>query len=168
MTGASTRPPLSLPHGTTTGSVDRVWVASLSCCNFAAARVPRGGQSRRRSPPVKSSRRAPGISFARAPERLTLELGELDAVGGVGDVEVEDGPDEGEAAGLAGEAADDLGAAFDLAERSLEQVRAAPPPAVAGRVAQVDDERVEIVGQASGGGGVAGVVELVDEGLESL
>jgi hypothetical protein len=39
---------------------------------------------------------------------------------------------------------------------------------VSGRVAQVHDERVQIVGQAFGGGGVAGPVELVDEGLESL
>ena len=54
-------------------------------------------------------------------EVLALELGELDAVCGVADVEVEDGPDEREAAGLTGEAADDLGAAFDLAERSFEQ-----------------------------------------------
>ena len=30
------------------------------------------------------------------------------------------------------------------------------------------DERVEVVGQASGGGGVAGTLELVDEGLESV
>src|SRR5215211_1589995 len=37
-------------------------------------------------------------------EALALELGEPDAVGGVGDVEVKDGPDECEAAGLAGEA----------------------------------------------------------------
>ena len=35
-------------------------------------------------------------------------------------------------------------------------------------VAQVHDERVEVVGQASRGGGVAGVVELVDERLQSL
>ena len=55
-------------------------------------------------------------------EALAFELGELDAVGGVGDVEVEHGPDEREAAGLAGEPADDLGAALDFAERSLEQV----------------------------------------------
>jgi hypothetical protein len=33
---------------------------------------------------------------------LAFELGELDAVGGEGDVEVKHGPDEGEAAGLAG------------------------------------------------------------------
>jgi hypothetical protein len=53
---------------------------------------------------------------AQSLEVLAFELGELDAVGGVADVEVEDGPDEGEAAGLAGEAADHLGAALDLAE----------------------------------------------------
>jgi hypothetical protein len=39
---------------------------------------------------------------------------------------------------------------------------------VPARVAQVDAERVEVVGQASGSGGVAGAVELVDQGLESL
>src|SRR4051794_2826407 len=86
-------------------------------------------------------------------ELLAFELGELDAVGGVADVEVQDGPDEGEAAGLAGEPADHLGASFDFAQRSLEQVRAAPAPAVSGRVAQMDDERVEVVGKASGGRG---------------
>jgi hypothetical protein len=32
----------------------------------------------------------------------------------------------------------------------------------------VDDERVEVVGQAFGGGGVAGLLELGDQGLESL
>jgi hypothetical protein len=32
----------------------------------------------------------------------------------------------------------------------------------------VHDERVEVVGQALGGGGVAGLVELGDQGLESL
>jgi hypothetical protein len=51
-----------------------------------------------------------------AARALAFELGEPDAVGGVGDVEVKDGPDERQAAGLAGEAADDLGAALDLAE----------------------------------------------------
>jgi hypothetical protein len=51
-------------------------------------------------------------------------------------------PDERQAAGLAGEPADHLGAALDLAEWSLEQVRAPPPAAVPGRVAQVDDERL--------------------------
>jgi CheY-like chemotaxis protein len=51
----------------------------------------------------------------------------VDAVGGVGDVEVKHGPDERQAPGLAGEPADHLGAALDLAQRSLEQVRASPP-----------------------------------------
>jgi hypothetical protein len=54
-------------------------------------------------------------------EALAFEPGELDAVRGVGDLEVEDGPDEGEAAGLAGEPADHLGAAFDLAERQQDE-----------------------------------------------
>jgi hypothetical protein len=47
----------------------------------------------------------------------------VDAVGLVSDQEVQHGPDEGEAAGLAGEAAHHLGAAFDLPERPLEQIR---------------------------------------------
>jgi hypothetical protein len=45
---------------------------------------------------------------------LAFELVEADAVFGVGDVDVEHGPDEGEAAGLAWEAPDHFGAAFDL------------------------------------------------------
>jgi hypothetical protein len=101
-------------------------------------------------------------------EALALELGEPDAVGGVGDVEVEHGPDERQAACLAGEAADHLGPPLDLAERPLEQVCASPSAAVSGGVAQVHDERVEVVGQAFGGGGVARLLELVDQALESL
>src|SRR4051794_3425646 len=101
-------------------------------------------------------------------ELLAFELGELDAVSGVADVEVEDRPDEGEAAGLAGEAADHLGAAFDLAERPFEQVRASPPPAVAGRVAQMHHEGVEVVAQTPGRGGVAGPIELADQRLEPV
>jgi hypothetical protein len=84
-------------------------------------------------------------------QALAFELAEPDAVLGVGDVEVEDGPDEREAAGLAGEATDDLGASFDFGERPFEQVCASPPAAVSGRVAQVHDERVEVVGEAFGG-----------------
>jgi hypothetical protein len=38
-------------------------------------------------------------------EALAFELGELDAVGGVGDAEVKDGSDEREAAGLSREPA---------------------------------------------------------------
>ena len=104
---------------------------------------------------------------AQPPEALAFELGELDPVGGVADVEVEHGPHQGQAAGLAGEAADHLGAALDLAERSLEQVRTSPAPTVPGRVAQVHDERVQVVGQTLGGGGVAGPVELAGQGVES-
>ncbi|HYB29250.1 MAG TPA: hypothetical protein VEF89_21735 [Solirubrobacteraceae bacterium] len=59
-------------------------------------------------------------------------------------------------------------ASFDLAERSLEQVRRAPPAAVPGWQSQVHDERVEVVGEALGRGGEAALVELVDERLESL
>ena len=81
---------------------------------------------------------------------------------------VEHGPDEREAAGLAGEAADHLGAAFDLGERAFGQVCAAPAAAVSCGVAQVNDERVEVVGEALRGGGVAGTVELACERLEAL
>ena len=49
-------------------------------------------------------------------EVLVVELGEADAVGLVVDDEVEHGPDEREAAGLAGEPADHFGAPADLAE----------------------------------------------------
>src|SRR5215218_6765472 len=77
------------------------------------------------------------VAFISDPlEALAVELAEPDAVGLVGDVEVEDGPDEREAAGLAGEPADHLRASFDLAERSLKQVCAAPAAAVPSRVAQ--------------------------------
>ena len=104
---------------------------------------------------------------ARSFEALAVERVEVDAVGLVGDEQVEHGPDEGEAAGLAGEAAYHLGAAFDFAEGTLEQVRAAPPSSVSEWVAQVHDERVEVVGQAAGGGGVALLVEVVHERLEA-
>src|SRR5919108_2286901 len=109
-----------------------------------------------------------GVLVSDSVGLLAVELGESDAVGLVGDDEVEDGPYEGGAAVLAGEPADHLGAAFDLAERPFERVCAAPPAAVPGGVAQVDDERVEVVGEAFGGGGVAGTFELVDQRLELL
>ena len=102
------------------------------------------------------------VSFVADPlEALALEFVEADAVGLVGDQEVEDGPDEGEAAVLAGEAAHHLRAPFDLAERSLEEVGGSPSAAVPGWVAQVHDERVQIVGQALGRGGEAVLVELI-------
>jgi hypothetical protein len=86
-------------------------------------------------------------------EALAFALGELDAVGGVGDVEVKHGPDERQAAGLTGEPTDDLGAAFDLAERPFKQVRRSPPPAMPGGIAQVHHERVEVVGETLRGVG---------------
>ena len=96
-----------------------------------------------------------------------VERGEADAVGLVGDQQVEDGPDEGEAAVLAGEPAHDLGAAFDLAERPLEQVGRPPSSAVPDWVSQVHDERVEVVGEAAGGCDEPALVEVVDERLEA-
>jgi hypothetical protein len=56
---------------------------------------------------------------------------------------------------------------FDLPERAVEQVGRPPSSAVAQRVAQVHHQRVEIVGQAPGGGGEPLLVELVDERLQS-
>ena len=64
-----------------------------------------------------------GAVVSRSFEALAVERVEVDAVGLMGDQQVEHGPDQGEAAGLAGEAAHHLGAAFDLAERALEQIR---------------------------------------------
>jgi hypothetical protein len=49
-----------------------------------------------------------GVLVSGSVEVLAVELGESDAVGLVGDDEVEDGPYEGEAAVLAGEAARSL------------------------------------------------------------
>jgi hypothetical protein len=59
-----------------------------------------------------------------------------------------------------GEAAHHLGPPADLTERSFEEIRASPPFAVSERVAQVHDERVEVLGEAAGGGLVATVLEL--------
>ena len=78
-------------------------------------------------------------------DELAVEVVEADAVG-AGDDEVEHRPAEGEAAGLAGEAADHLGAPADLDEGALEQVRGPDPVVVLGRPAQVREDRVEVVG----------------------
>jgi hypothetical protein len=93
-----------------------------------------------------------GVVVARSFEVLPVQGGEVDAVGLVSDQQVEHGPDQSQAAGLAGEAAHHLRAAFDLAERPLEQIRAAPSPAVTDRVSQVHHEPVEVIGEAAGGG----------------
>jgi hypothetical protein len=62
------------------------------------------------------------VCVSHSREALAFELAEAHAVLGVGEVEVKHGLDEGEAAGLAGEAAHHLGAPADLTERSFEQV----------------------------------------------
>src|SRR5581483_9484583 len=93
---------------------------------------------------------------------LAVEVVEADAVG-AGDDEVEHGPAEREAAGLTGEAADHLRPALDLAERAFEQMRGAPDAPVLERVAQMDGQGFEVVGEAGGRGAVAGVGELADE-----
>jgi hypothetical protein len=60
-----------------------------------------------------------GFVVSDAAESLAVEFGEPDAVALVRDEEVQDGPDEREAAVLAGESADHLGAALTSAsERS--------------------------------------------------
>src|SRR5207247_2427854 len=48
----------------------------------------------------------------------------------------------------------------------ITSTRRAPARAVPQRIAQVDDERLEVVGEATSSGGIAGSLELVDEGLE--
>jgi hypothetical protein len=65
---------------------------------------------------------APADARTRGTSVVDMFAEQFDIDSRVGDVEVEDGPDEREAAGLAGEAADHLGAAFDLGQRPLEQV----------------------------------------------
>ncbi len=50
-----------------------------------------------------------------------------------------------------------------LPERALEHVSAPPPAAVAQRIAQLNQERVEVVGEAGGRLGEASSVELRDQ-----
>jgi hypothetical protein len=122
------------------------------CCNLPRLRFP--GRS------VCAAHASSGMVCSRSPylvrRGVAVRAGEADAVGGVGDVEVEHGPDGSEAPGLGGEAADHLGPPLDRARRPLERGRS-PSTADPGHVAQVDRERVEVVGQPSGRNGVAGV-----------
>src|SRR5215218_10950139 len=60
--------------------------------------------------------RVVGFVISDAVESLAVELGEADAVGLVSDEQIENGPDERQAAVLAGEPAHDLRPPFDLAE----------------------------------------------------
>jgi hypothetical protein len=104
---------------------------------------------------------------ARWPEPLTVELVEMDAVGLVGDEEV-----EGRQTGVR-QLSSPGKRPITLVRRWPRRATARagwwpPPPAVAGRVAQVHDERVQIVGQALGRVGEAALVELVDKRLEPL
>src|SRR5438445_13297858 len=104
--------------------------------------------------------------MAESVELVAVDVGELDPVAGVVDLEVEHGPDEREAALLAREPSDHLRPSLHLAERPLEQVGRAPALAVAQRVAQMDDESIEIVREASRGRRITGPLELGDEGRE--
>ena len=79
------------------------------------------------------------------------------------DDEVHDRPGERQAAGLAGEAPDDLGPPPHLAERALEQVRGAQPRAQPERVGEMDGEGGHVVGQAGRGGGIL-PLERADQG----
>ena len=86
-----------------------------------------------------------GLLVLDAVEVLAVDVGERRAVAGVAEEQVEHGPDEREAAGLAGEPAHHFRAPADLTEGAFEQVRAAPPFAVPQGVAEVHDERIEVV-----------------------
>src|SRR5436190_6713411 len=87
-------------------------VASLCRCKFARGSVPGvslcGGRL--------LGERVVGFVISDAVESLAVELGEADAVGLVSDEEIQNGPDEREAALLAGEAAHDLRPPFHFAE----------------------------------------------------
>jgi hypothetical protein len=72
-------------------------------------------------------------------EALAFELGEVDAVGGVGDVEVQDGPDEREAAGLAGEPEETR--AIPLSAHSAPQPSDARTVEIVGAVSEVVERR---------------------------
>jgi hypothetical protein len=77
---------------------------------------------------------------------LPFELAEPDSVLGVGDERSSTAQTRVRQLVSPGKRPITFGAAFDLGERALEQIRASPSAAVSGRVAQVDDERVEVVG----------------------
>jgi len=75
-----------------------------------------------------------------------LEVSEAETSGTTDD-EVENRPAKAEAAGLAGEAANDLGPSLDLAQRPLEQVGAANLFAKTKRIVQMDAQRRQVSGQ---------------------
>jgi hypothetical protein len=73
---------------------------------------------------------------------------------GTGDDEAHDGPGERQAARLPGEAPDDLGPPPHFPEGALQQVRGTQPGPEAQRVAEMDGERRQVVGQAGCRAGV--------------
>src|SRR5487761_706720 len=85
---------------------------------------------------------------------------------GAGNDEVENRPAKTEAAGLAGEATDHFGPAFDLTQRALEQVGAAQSLAQSERVTKMNAESRQVVGQASRRARILGL-ELAHHGSES-
>src|SRR3954464_15406866 len=86
-------------------------VESLSCCNFVGGSGSRSGNFTLCGIRLLGDGGVVAL-IAEPLEVLAFELGELDPVGGVADVEVKHRPDEREAAGLAGKAPDHLGAAL--------------------------------------------------------
>ena len=101
-----------------------------------------------------------GLLVLDAVEVLAVDVGERGAAAGVAAEQVKHRPDEREEAHLAGEAAHHFGAPADLPERSFEEIGRAPPLTVSERVAQVHDERVEVVSEAPGGRLIAVVLEF--------
>jgi len=100
-------------------------VASICCCKFAAAEVPVTGESMRRSPPRRSLL---GALVSHPLEALTVEGVEVDVVGLVGDQEIEDRPDERQAAVVAGERL----IAFVLCSSCCRELKRSEPPAPRG------------------------------------
>src|SRR5437899_11994091 len=94
-----------------------------------------------------------------------LEVSQGEASGAGAD-ELENSPARTETAGLAGEATDDFGPAFELTQRALEQVGAAQSLAQPERVAEVDAESRQVSGQASRRARVVGL-ELAHQRSES-
>jgi hypothetical protein len=84
---------------------------------------------------------------------------------------VEHGPDQGEAAGLAGQPADDLDPAAGLAEGSLDEVGMPDALVVAGREPQIGGQALPVGEQDLGRGRVDRLVaggELTDAGIDEL
>src|SRR5215472_7152365 len=82
-------------------------------------------------------------------ELLALERCQSESAS-AGDDQVEYGPAQTQAAGLARETPDHLDPSTDLTERALQQVGGAQPLAQPERVVEVDGERRQVLGQAGG------------------